>query len=153
MSFLPKMQDVSTPQDVFFPTFTTSMFRLSKTVGKSGETRFLPQADVPFFDTALGLGRPFGHRKPVTGPSMFLRSPFHEPPSPVEAFEGHVGWMSFPLKLWGFDLPRQMALAPKATELMRTRLVEWVHVGDEERLRTSVLMKTSIGPLESYKLN
>ncbi|CAK9107302.1 unnamed protein product [Durusdinium trenchii] len=36
------------------------------------------------------------------------------------AFEGHVGWMSFPLKLWGFDLPRQMALAPKATELMRT---------------------------------
>lgn len=37
-----------------------------------------------------------------------------------QVFEGQVGWMSLPLKLWGYDIPEHLNLAPKAAEAMQS---------------------------------
>ena len=32
-------------------------------------------------------------------------------------FESHDGWRSFPMKFWGVEIPRNLALAPEATAM------------------------------------
>lgn len=41
-----------------------------------------------------------------------------------KVFEGQVGWLSFPLKLWGFEIPEHLKWAPKAAEAMQNSGVE-----------------------------